>query len=79
MTHPDYGITVTHPDTVTHPSLPFCFGTRDIALWLASALARRDGATEASADRALERVITQRAADQLAASQRRERGVLGAS
>ncbi len=77
------GITVTYPDYGDIPVFTFFAsvgaGAPPFGLWLASALARRDGATEAAADRVLERVIAERAADQLAASQRRERGVVGAS
>ncbi len=52
--------------------------TENTSLWLASALARRDGASEAAADRALALVIAERATDQLAPPQRGERGVVRA-
>jgi len=62
---------------VTHPSLPFCLGARDIALGLASPLAGREDAVEAAADCVLKGAVAERAADQFVAAQRGEAGIVG--
>lgn len=46
-----YGDAAALRFTVTRPSLPICIDAPSFALWLASALAGRDDAAEAAADR----------------------------
>jgi hypothetical protein len=61
--------------TVTRPSLPI-FDTPSVGRGLTSALARRDDAAEAAADRVLKRAVAKRSADQFATPERRERRVI---
>jgi len=58
-----------HGDT---PVFTLCLGARDIALGLASPLARRDDAVEAAADCVQKRLVAERSADQLAPPRRGE-------
>jgi hypothetical protein len=69
-------ITDAHYITVTRPSLPFCLDTPSVGRGLTSALARRDDAAEAAADRVLKRAVAKRSADQFATPERRERRVI---